>query len=740
MEFQGEIKEEPLTPDEFFQLLVLFAGVLAFIVLLGRDTWKAIKKRAHWIPADWLVLSALTIQILNLLNGESSLLKNILDNPDNPELLNGEVVKNNLFMIHTSRVMLCVLVAYLLPGMARPGYEDSWGKIGALVLSIFLHISSELFSVHRRLAGSGLPLLSDDVQLWPEVEEVTEGSFIVSGGIISLSLVWLILLLSCAAMANKSIRIIVCQRIPVILAKQSYGAENSWQDVEDQVLKSWIVARACYPESIIAKSVLASSAAMAVTLCVLCSVGGWLVQGPIIRGFAGAQFWLKFITFILELVFILIGWAIIGWRCITSVIYYRASEKEEDTWRNLLWVEDFWTRHIVEMQEAQESKKGKGKVDEKISKMVVEGGMGIGLSRRLLQCLFWLQLFVVYFSKGCWFFHDLILNNKFMRRVSSMLLLKHQKRLDADFSYYKEVLVNVNFLQETPHFVFVSNRKSIKQAKDLMKEGNLDGKNCETLIKFLRKYRKSPVCVDIGCLGSSSSATSQYQAGLNFLWKQHHGAALDVEEHFICARKQSWKLTAVSLINIIFRLSPSCGTNALKAYSEACDLMNLVEDDEPETDSFLSTAADSLFKTLQKQSAENSLSNSSVATTTVVSMERAAAAIDELAEESKMNAEIVGHGRDSFDWKRVAAGNALYKLCKSVDCRSSSDFLELKNEIHSVLADIIGSCIDKVGAALVDNCKKWAVDLQERKLLRAVYIAGRTGGVMEELKRSPSTR
>lgn len=200
--------------------------MLVFIGLLRRDTWKAIRKRAHWIPGDWLVLSALTLQILNLLNGESSFLKDILDNA---KPLNGEVVKNNLFMIHSCSVMLCVLVAYLLLGMARPGYEDSWVKIGALVLIIFLHISSELFTVHNLLAHKGLPLLCDYVFFfWINAVEVTEGSFIVSGVIISITLVWLILLLSCVAVANKSIRTLACQRILVILAKKSHGAENLW--------------------------------------------------------------------------------------------------------------------------------------------------------------------------------------------------------------------------------------------------------------------------------------------------------------------------------------------------------------------------------------------------------------------------------------------------------------------------------------------------------------------------------
>jgi hypothetical protein len=493
------------------------------------------------------------------------------------------------------------------------------------------------------------------------------------------------------------------------------------------------VARACYPESIIAKSVLASSAALAVTLCILCSVGGWVVQGPIIQGFVGAQFWLKFITFILELVFILIGWAIIGWRCITSVTYYRPWETKKDPWRTLFRVEDFWTRHIVELQEAQESKKRKGTLDERVSEMVVEEGMEISLLRRLLPCVLWLQLFVVYFSKGCWFFSDLIWNN----RVSSMVLSKHKKKMKEDISEYNQILANVYFLQETPDTVFASNRKSIKQAKNVRKEGKMDGENCKTLIKFLNENRKSAVCVGIRCL---DSATSEYQTGLKFLWKRHPDTALEVEKHFICARKRSWKLTAVSLINIILRLSPSNGKVALDAYSEACELMSLVEDNEPEMDSFLSKAADSLFKTLQEQSAENAPGKSSQGTTTVASMGDAAKEIVKLAKESEKDAQIIGRGQDSLDWKKVAAGNASYNLCMSIDCGSSTDFPELMNELHSVLADIIGSFIDKVGPALVDNCKKWAVDLQERKLLEAVYIASKSRVLIEKLKSGPSVQ
>jgi hypothetical protein len=129
------------------------------------------------------------------------------------------------------------------------------------------------------------------------------------------------------------------------------------------------VARACYPESIIARSELASSAALGVTICILSSVVGWLVQGPKVKFHRHPAFCLKFIITILEVIFILIGWAIIGWRWLTSVAYYGRGRKEER--RPYFRLEDYWTRHIVDLQEAENLKLRELKVDERISKMFV---------------------------------------------------------------------------------------------------------------------------------------------------------------------------------------------------------------------------------------------------------------------------------------------------------------------------------------------------------------------------------
>lgn len=567
---------------------------------------------------------------------------------------------------------------------------------------------------------------------WPHANKVTQTSFVVSDVIISVSLVWLIVLLSSAVIANKSIRDIIRQKIPKFLSWQSNGTDYSWETVEDQVLKSWIVARACYPEYIIARSVLATSAATIITICISSSIIGWLVQGPIIK-ICGANSFFKFPATILEVVFCIVGWAIISCRSLTSLAYYgRWRRQKEECWCSFFFVEDFWTRHILELQETAREKSEKRNVDERVSQMIVTKGMEICLPGILLQCVFWLQILVVFLCKVCWFLSELMFYNKLTRTLWSKLSLKREKEMEENDSAMETILENVHILWETPVSVFATNRKSIKQAEELRHEGHMDGKNCNTLVKFLREYM-SPGCVGLSCL---DLGTQQHQTGLNFLCKRDPGPALDLEKHFAYASKRSWKLTAVSLINIIVRLSPQCGKDSMKAYSEACDLMDLVEEADPETDNLLSKAADSLFKTLLERSEKINAPDKRFLAN--ITMEQAAAAINNLAKESEKKAQVIRHGQDSLDWKKAAAGNALYKLCKSIDFRSG-DFIELIDELQRALADVIGACIQKVGRALVYNCMKWAqdLDLQERKLLTAVYTAGKSKALMEELKWPP---
>jgi len=86
---------------------------------LRSGSCKALKEEAHWIPGDGHVLSALTIQAMDFLNGQTAVIDRNLANPEYEDWVVITAV-NTFSMIHSSRVMLCMLVAYFPSGMASP--------------------------------------------------------------------------------------------------------------------------------------------------------------------------------------------------------------------------------------------------------------------------------------------------------------------------------------------------------------------------------------------------------------------------------------------------------------------------------------------------------------------------------------------------------------------------------------------------------------------------------------------
>ena len=64
-----------------------------------------------------------------------------------------------------------------------------------------------------------------------------------------------------------------------------------------------------------------------------------------------------------------------------------------------------------------------------------------------------------------------------MQKISSKFLSKPGETEDEDFSEYMPILENVDLLWGAPWTVFVTNRNSIKKAKELVKEGNMDGRD-----------------------------------------------------------------------------------------------------------------------------------------------------------------------------------------------------------------------------------------------------------------------
>ncbi|GLJ05784.1 hypothetical protein SUGI_0025270 [Cryptomeria japonica] len=99
---------EEITLFLLVRLIKLLLAVLSFIGLLLLDAWKAWKRKAFWIPEEALVLSAFSIQLLDLLDAATV---SISDYPSTKEYDIIRVVQNEL-LVDGGRVMVCAYMAF----------------------------------------------------------------------------------------------------------------------------------------------------------------------------------------------------------------------------------------------------------------------------------------------------------------------------------------------------------------------------------------------------------------------------------------------------------------------------------------------------------------------------------------------------------------------------------------------------------------------------------------------------
>ncbi|GLJ41080.1 hypothetical protein SUGI_0850690 [Cryptomeria japonica] len=208
-------------PIENLKTALVAAAVLSFIFLIAKDAHKAFMRRAHWIPCDFLVLSAFSIQMLNLLNTQNQALEtsrttghwlsNKAENTNAPQYAGWK----DILMIHNSRTILCVFTAYVMPAIANGGLEHVWVRWVALVITVFHHVTSEYYSVKDNNSMSA----SNFRRLWPQANNKGSpgASYYAYATIISLCFILLILLLACATIAGRSIECMVSKKISLVL-------------------------------------------------------------------------------------------------------------------------------------------------------------------------------------------------------------------------------------------------------------------------------------------------------------------------------------------------------------------------------------------------------------------------------------------------------------------------------------------------------------------------------------------
>ncbi|GLJ41075.1 hypothetical protein SUGI_0850460 [Cryptomeria japonica] len=255
----------------------------------------------------------------------------------------------------------------------------------------------------------------------------------------------------------------------------------------------------------------------------------------------------------------------IEWRWATAVAYHR--RWQPDTWRRHFKLEDFWTRHLRELQQAQEPRLEQAELmDNKIRGIVAKEKTTFTLPRQLLYAVIGLQWVTVAFSKACWFVSLMIFHSKVMGKFLSFILSKHDMHAFEDYSKYKETLTDVQMLKRSPQSLWVANRKSITKAKKLILQGNEDGPYmCETLVEFLAN--KPQTELKYLCKKRSIKRTPHRQEASDLEKQQAQEkdkGSLAVEEHLTDVGTKSWKMTAVSLLSVIVHLSSKYGESDKK--------------------------------------------------------------------------------------------------------------------------------------------------------------------------------
>ncbi|GLJ06600.1 hypothetical protein SUGI_0042800 [Cryptomeria japonica] len=326
-------------------------GLIYFICLTISDNWSALRRkpRTWWIPGKVLVLSALSIQVLSILDYSNISFSDVPNAQGVAKLLGNQLV------IDSGRLVICVFIGYLLPGMATRGSAEASADIVALVVTLFSAIVSELFYVRK--AGKVFNKV-DYNYVYDFFTELSDNPkikvwFIASSSLFLVAIVLLILFLVSAILAGKTVRCMLKQRInSAISFNKPNQADEYWKKFDDEVLKQWLLCRAAQPQSVIARSVLSSSTGLVVTISIVLFIAKTLKLGSTILHLDDGLDWLRHTTFGLQCVFLLLGGWVIFLRWFRAVIYFpilfRNGVKSCFPWQRCS-VEDFWTRSILEL-------------------------------------------------------------------------------------------------------------------------------------------------------------------------------------------------------------------------------------------------------------------------------------------------------------------------------------------------------------------------------------------------------
>lgn len=696
-----------------------------FITLVLSDVWKAYRRKATWIPGRALVLSAIMIQLLLFIDH-----LDVSVNSSNQDLKDMQLILlvEEQLLIDSRRVMMCVFIAYLLPGIVSRRLRSVWGDVGALALIVIAHMVYEAYFL---LTYDEWEISRNYEEYWAIYDLGPVEWLIPSYIAVSLAMILLVVLLSCAVIAGKSIRNTTSQKVPSVLS--SCCENRLCSNIKDHVLRSWIVVRASQPDYIMARSVFSAFAGVVVTVCDVLLVVKWIcVALPVHYPF-------DITVYATHFSFVVVGSIVVVIRWFTAVFYFPKHVGY------LLYCEDFWTRELVQQ---------KGDLR----------GWGSFLSI-LLTVFLWVQKLMVKLSKICGYLSQFVFGiiRLFMiGKCKSGLLKKTTK--SGQFKKYEDALNIMLMPGESAYNLWRANKYAFKDTENNFKKG-----------------------IEIGnCTSKELNSLKEYKTETP---KGEVPTSLEEEKYFKAVGKNSWKMRAVSLVHLIIYFYD--GTNSdlvndcIEAYRQAMCFMDMVDHSDPEV-KLVSEAADNEFNTIEsvwkKHRKMQSLENSNraqwdekKASNRMYNQLEEASETDDQERESKrlhneweedieteyqekasnkllkqkirMPLEVKmeqlsweeerggkeGH-RNRCDLKTIAAEISLYKIWKATVPNPNPN--DANRILRCKLANIIFHCLEEevLDKALRKNCNKWAEDGEEKEIFNAAFIAGKAEGVWQQIR------
>eukprot|EP00253_Pinus_taeda_P036447 PITA_36447 len=723
MENEVDVTILPRTED----LVKWLVYLVPVIFLLLWDVWKAWKRRALWIPAQALVLSTPIIELLSFI--DYSHISVYSGSSYQTEEVVAVLVKNQL-VIDSGRLMMCVLIAYLLPGMARSGSTTLALDLASLVLSIILNILSEVQSVWKvEKRNESMSALAADYNVetkgsdrkWSKVCSTT----------LFIATIYLLLLLIQVAKIGITIRRIMSQKITSALSCCCTPCDRPrCNETKDHVLKCWMVARVSQPDYVLVRSGLCSTAWVYVTVCIVVSVIKWrYVQLTNYESLnSGNQRTLTQFVIVGQLVIVLIGWIVVFIREVNFVsirMYDRNSvsrmydlnsvskyfvrmsiedaENDFDAYLIGLLVRD---KRIQEKMISDRRKKPDVLIVYWLQKLRVSDPEQWLQKLRVLAPGHWLQKLRVPLSKlnGYWF----QISFSWVVKLEMLLTPLGQPEVsnlvhdNGQFSKYKESLEMLLIPGESASSLWKANQWGFREVERYMDQGHEDGKRSPSELIFLLRLE---------------TGTAEGEAGKS---------AKEGKAPLQQANKNSWKRTTVSLIHLMIYFydgsDDSVIENAMQCYIQGWEYMNFVDGLNEEVKS-LGRQADREFESL-----EHSWNKRAELGMLETEIKQPLSKLKSCSNEERRNLQ---NSRDSTE---------VAKYCLSETWTVIGPYLsapEINNEIHRlqcVLANVYFFYMtEDLNKAVLQKCSKLAEEGMEEEILDVAFLSAKAQGVLDKV-------